>query len=123
MPCPQQHPRSKYLVGGTDLAQETGLCSLTLEQIARREGIFPAWICSCDEVFYDLDAIAAIKSSITFLVTWAIEVLKQPLPDTEHQRLVLLSFEKPDDRCLADYFRFVKQFEPRSSPELPAASD
>lgn len=123
MPCQHQHPRSKYLVGGKDLAQEMGLCCLTLEQIARREGIGPAWICSCDEAFYDLDAIAAIKGSVTFLTTWAIEVLKRPLPDAEHHRLVLLSFENPDDRCLADYFRFVQQCEPRSSPGLPAASD
>lgn len=123
MPCQHQHPRSNYLVSGKDLAQETGLCCLTLEQIARREGIGPAWICSCDEVFYDVDAVQAIKSSITFLVTWAIEVLKQPLPDAEHQRLLLLSFAKPDDRCLADYFRFVGNFEPKSSPVLPAASD
>ena len=123
MRCPHQHPRSKYLVGGNDLAQATGLCCLTLEQIARREGIGPAWICSCDEAFYDLDAIAAIKGSVTFLTTWAIEVLKRPLPDAEHHRLVLLSFENPDDRCLADYFRFVGNFEATSSPVLPAASD
>ena len=123
MPCQQKHPRSKYLASGTDLAQETGLCGLTIEQIARREGICPAWICCCDEVFYDMDAVRAIKTSITFLVTWAIEILKGPLPDAEHHRLVLLSFENPDDRCLANYFRFVGNFEATSSPVLPAASD
>jgi hypothetical protein len=107
--CGRRHPRSAYLVSGTELARETGLDPLTLEQIARREEITPAWICSCDELFFDLDAVAALRRSVTFLTTWAIEVLKQPLPKADHHRLVLLAFEKPYDQCLKDYFRMVAE--------------
>jgi hypothetical protein len=107
--CGQRHPRSAYLVSGTEFARETALDPLTLEQIARREGISPAWICSCDEVFYDVDAAAAIRASVAFLTTWAIEVVKQPLPEADHHRLVLLAFEKPNDQCLRDYFRMVAE--------------
>jgi hypothetical protein len=121
--CGQQHPRSAYLVSGNEFAGETGLDPLTLEQIARREGISPAWICSCDEVFYDLDAVAAIRGSVAFLTTWAIDVLKQPLPEADHHRLVLLAFEKTNDQCLTDYFRLVGTSGPRSALGLPTASD